>query len=186
MRRRGAGAAGAVFIALLVACAQASAATVTATLAERGVMWVTDPASHLVQTVVPTMTNAQKMFVPDLVVIPAGGQVRFPNDDPFYHSVYSTSPVDPFDIGFYDEGPGKLIVFPNPGIVEVHCHIHAMMRATIVVVDGPWSGAEGPGTVAIDGVHPGSRTVHVWTLGGGERTQTIHISGNDARVVAQF
>ena len=48
-----------------------------------------------------------KAFVPALLVITAGTSVRFPNDDKFYHSVYSDSPSNPFDLGLYDNGPGS-------------------------------------------------------------------------------
>ncbi len=188
MNRSGRRGALAAVLALLFAHpAAAGAATIAVPLPERGVVWVSDPSRpQPPQTVIPTMTNSAKTFVPDLLVIPAGGSVRFPNDDPFYHSVYSTSPIDPFDIGFYDTGPGKTIDFPNPGVVEVHCHIHAMMRATIVVVDGPWALGAGPGIVNVGGVRAGSHAVHEWTLDAGERVQQIDVAGDSSRIVVTF
>jgi hypothetical protein len=134
------------------------------------VVWITG-------TVPPPLDGAaihqtQKSFVPALLVIPAGTSVRFPNDDAFYHSVYSDSPSNPFDLGLYDNGPGKDVVFSNSGVVEVRCHVHGSMHATIVVVDGPFALTTRPNErYRIEGVAPGQRTLHVWT-GGASATAT--------------
>jgi hypothetical protein len=130
-------------------------------------------------TVPPPVAGAaihqtMKAFVPALLVIPAGSSVRFPNDDPFYHSVYSDSPSNPFDLGLYDNGPGKDVVFANPGIVEIHCHVHGSMHATIVVVDGPFAITTQPNErYRIDGVAPGPHELHVWTDGPTATSTTV-------------
>jgi plastocyanin len=159
-------------LAPIVACALAFAAsTLPATAATyRGVatapsvVWITgtppapDPNAAIHQTM--------KSFVPSMIVVPVGGSVRFPNDDAFYHSVYSVSPSNPFDLGLYDTGPGKSVEFDTTGIVEVRCHVHGSMRATIVVVDGPYATTLKPGErYRIDGVARGPHVLHVWTAG---------------------
>jgi hypothetical protein len=98
--------------------------------------------------------------------VPAGASVRFPNDDEFYHSVYSISPSNPFDLGLYDNGPGKTVEFDTPGIVEVRCHVHGSMHATIVVVDGPFVTTTQPNErYELDGIARGPHVLHVWTDG---------------------
>jgi hypothetical protein len=122
------------------------------------------------------MRNTHKSFVPDFLVITAGSSVRFPNDDSFFHSIYSESPADPFDIGFYDNGPGKLVPFAKSGVVEVRCHIHGTMHATILVVDGPWAQTKAPGEkYTLTGVRPGSHVLHEWSEQSGEKTTRVNL-----------
>ena len=109
-----------------------------------------------------------------MLVVPVGSSVTFPNDDAFYHSVYSLSAGNAFDLGLYDTGPGKSVTFAVSGIVEIRCHVHGSMHATIVVVDGPATRTTQPGErFRLDGIKPGRRTLHVWTPDGGEIRRTV-------------
>jgi plastocyanin len=157
-------------LAFAFTIAPAGATTIRGTTTAT-VVWISAPkdAPKPVQAVV---TNHDRTFIPPLIVIPIHSTVRFPNEDPFYHSIYSTSKADPFDIGFYDTGPGKVVTFDNPGIIDLHCHIHASMHAVIVVVDGPYASASG-GAYAIDDVSPGRYVLHAWSADTGERTMPI-------------
>ncbi len=122
------------------------------------------------------MRNTHKAFVPDVVVITAGSSVRFPNDDAFFHSIYSESSPDPFDIGFYDNGPGKLVTFPKSGVIAVRCHIHGTMHAAIIVVDGPWAQTHAPGEAyTLGNVRPGNHVLHMWSPDAGEKTAPVHL-----------
>jgi len=77
-------------------------------------------------------------FEPDLVVVPVGSTVEFPNSDPIFHNVFSLSKAQPFDLGYYPKGQSRTVKFNNPGVVQVYCHIHANMYAAIVVTGSPW------------------------------------------------
>lgn len=78
--------------------------------------------------------QSNRQFLPDLVVVPVGTEVSFPNMDPIFHDVYSLSKAKSFDLGAYDKGQTRRITFTKPGIVEVYCHLHPNMAATIVVL----------------------------------------------------
>lgn len=163
------------FLALALALVPGvvAAATYADVLGEPGVVWITDvvpapPADR------PAMRQAAKAFVPDLLVVPVGTSVVFPNDDAFIHSVYSTSPGNAFDLGLYETGPGKAVTFAAPGVVEVRCHIHGSMHATILVVDGPFARTTSAGErYTIDGVRPGRHALHIWTSAHGESVRPI-------------
>jgi len=166
----------ACLIAVLTLTRIAAAATYTGTLAQPGVVWISD-GSKPAPMPEASMHNTHKSFVPEMIVITAGTNVRFPNDDGFYHSIYSESAADPFDIGFYDTGPGKIVAFPNPGVDDVRCHIHGSMHGVIIIVDGPYAQTTAPGaSYTLTNVRPGEHTLHVWTADGGEKTSTIHIA----------
>jgi len=162
--------------AVVVATGVASAANYSGVLAQPGVVWISDGSKPAPLPEVE-MRNTHKSFVPEMIVITAGTNVRFPNDDGFYHSIYSESAANPFDIGFYDTGPGKIVAFPNPGVDDVRCHIHGSMHGVIVVVDGPYTQTLTPNaTYVLTNVRPGEHVLHVWTPLTGEKTSTVRIA----------
>lgn len=78
-------------------------------------------------------------FEPDLIVIPVGSTVQFPNFDPIFHNVFSLSSTQPFDLGYYAKSQSRTVKFNRPGVVQIYCHIHSQMYAGIVVTDSPFS-----------------------------------------------
>jgi plastocyanin len=153
-----------VFAVLGVAL-PAGAATYNGVADAPSVAWISGSVPQLAGS---SMRQTAKTFIPPLLVVTTGSTVRFPNDDGFYHSVYSDSPSNPFDLGLYNNGPGKSVEFDNAGVVEIRCHVHGSMHATIVVVDGPFATTtEANGRYRIDGVTPGAHVLHVWTPAGG-------------------
>ena len=53
------------------------------------------------------MVTRRKEFEPRVLVIPRGSRVRFPNEDPILHNVFSVSAPNQFDLGLYKGAPGK-------------------------------------------------------------------------------
>lgn len=155
--------------------AESAAATYSGVLATPGVAWISD-GSKPAPLAEREIRQHERSFVPTLLVITAGTPVRFPNDDGFYHSVFSDSPADPFDLGLYDMGPGKSMVFANPGVVGVRCHVHGSMSATIVVVDGPVAQTtQTKERYRLTGVAKGKHRLHTWTPEAGETVKTVVI-----------
>jgi plastocyanin len=166
---------------LAAASALASAAEVDGKLTSAGVVWISDgsklPSGQF------QMAQTNKTFVPDLLVVPVGANVRFPNNDNFYHSVYSVSTANPFDIGFYDTGPGKLVTFSAPGVDLITCHIHAVMHAAVIVVDGPSARTTADGQAfSLKNVAPGTHMIHSWSLTGGQHDEQVRVPDARARV----
>ena len=81
-----------------------------------------------------TLTQKNRGFEPEIVVIPVGSTVSFPNQDPIFHNVFSLSKVKQFDLGYYPAGETRTVKFDRPGIVQVYCHIHPDMSAAILVL----------------------------------------------------
>ena len=42
-----------------------------------------------------------KEFTPHVVVVPVGGTVEFPNEDPIFHNAFSVSGENRFDLDLY-------------------------------------------------------------------------------------
>ncbi|MGH7708187.1 MAG: hypothetical protein ACREM8_12965 [Vulcanimicrobiaceae bacterium] len=152
--------------------AGAGAATVIGALRAPGVVWISDGSKPA--TVSAEMRNTNKTFVPELLVVPAGSTVRFPNDDPFFHSIYAAGGADAFDLGFYGDGPGKDEILSAPGVLDVGCHIHQQMHAVIVVVDGPAMQTDDRSFILAN-VRPGNHQLHAWSAALGERTITVTV-----------
>ncbi|NNE10130.1 MAG: hypothetical protein HKN20_16340 [Gemmatimonadetes bacterium] len=86
----------------------------------------------------PKLTQRGMEFEPSVLVILAGQEVGFPNEDPYYHNVFSYSPAKRFDLGRYARGKSKSVVFEDPGVVQVFCDIHSDMKGTILVLQNPY------------------------------------------------
>jgi plastocyanin len=109
------------------------------------------------------MVTKRKELVPRVLVIPRGSRVRFPNQDPILHNVFSVSTPNQFDLGLYREGPGKEKRFEQPGLVRVYCNVHHDMVAYILVLDTPYfaSPAAG-GEFVLTGLPMGAGKLTVW------------------------
>jgi plastocyanin len=127
-----------------------------------------------------------RRFQPDLVVVPIGSTVTFPNMDPIFHNIYSLSKPKSFDLGSYDKGETRKVTFPKPGIVDIYCHLHPNMAATIVVTPNRWyARPDRSGKFRIPNVPPGQYTVVAWHKTAGFFRKTIVVeSGHDT--VADF
>ena len=95
------------------------------------------PALRAAPTQPVLMVTRRKQFQPRLLPVVVGSRVRFPNEDPILHNVFSTSPDNSFDAGLYGNGAGVEHLFANPGLVKVYCNVHHSMFGFILVLDTP-------------------------------------------------
>lgn len=139
-----------------------------------------------ISAAVPQVAQLDRRFSPDLLVVPAGSTVSFPNKDPIFHNIFSLSRAKSFDLGSYDQGQTRKVLFPRPGIVDIYCHLHPNMEATIVVTPNRWyARSDDSGRYRIPDVPPGQYTVVAWHKYAGFFRQTITVeNGHDA--VADF
>lgn len=110
------------------------------------------------------MAQQGKQFLPDVLVVPVGTSVHFPNRDSVRHHVYSFSPAKKFELKLYTGTPANPVVFDRAGVVTLGCNIHDRMVGWIVVVDTPYyaRAAEGAAQVQINGVPAGNYKLRVW------------------------
>ena len=123
--------------------------------------------------------------------------MSFPNLDAVFHSVFSTSGRNSFDLGSYRSGdPARSVTLTTPGVVEVFCNIHAKMNAAILVVPGPMYTKVAPdGSFRLENVPVGARRIVAWTpnakpvqqkvdvtSGGTQATFTLDLEGTKAHM----
>ncbi len=119
-----------------------------------------------------SMVTRNKEFEPGLLVIPRGGTVRFPNEDPILHNVFSVSPGNRFDVGLYRRGEGKSHTFDEAGLVRVFCNVHYAMSAHILVLDTPfYTRPSVDGRFRLEDLPAGPGRLTVWQ----ERAQPVTV-----------
>jgi plastocyanin len=130
------------------------------------------------------MAMRGREFVPHVAIVLAGGNVAFPNEDPFSHNVFSNVDVGPFDLGLYRRGATRSATFAHPGVYPIYCNIHSMMVSFVVAVPTAWATQpDEAGRFTLRGVPGGRYVVHAWhEHGAREVTRDIVVpeSGIDA------
>ena len=135
-----------------------------------GVLWLTplgaDPPLPPPATGHFTLTQKNRMFSPHLLVVPVGSTVYFPNEDPFFHNVFSLFNGKRFDLGLYEAGTTKQVVFSRQGVSYLFCNIHPEMSAVIVVLGTPYYAVlDAKGEFRMHAVPAGEYEMHVWVEG---------------------
>jgi plastocyanin len=130
-----------------------------------------------------TLQQKNKMFSPHLLVVPVGSSVAFPNADPFFHNVFSLFDGRRFDLGLYEAGSTRSVVFSREGVSYIFCNIHSEMSAVVIALATPYYGlADGLGVFRLRNVPAGDYELHVWIEGQKESsldrlTRRVHLAG---------
>jgi len=115
-----------------------------------------------------SMAQRDERFVPHVLPVLQGSTVDFPNEDNVYHNVFSLSAAAGpnrrgFDLGRYPKGTSRSVTFSKAGIVQVFCHIHGDMSATVYVLSNPFFASPSEDhRYAIDDVPEGDYTIVAW------------------------
>jgi plastocyanin len=137
------------------------------------------------------ITQRNKRFMPHILVVQTGEQVDFPNEDPFFHNVFSIFNGRRFDLGLYASGETRPVNFNRPGVSYIFCNIHPQMSAVVVAVDTPYFAiSDQSGKFQIDNVPEGQYRFSVWherslaeNLGELTRSVQVTSSGLDLGVI---
>ena len=131
------------------------------------VVWLTPINAPDAETAKPTqryrLAQKNKQFEPHLLVLPVGSVVDFPNQDPFFHNVFSLYKGKRFDLGLYEAGESRAVHFDKPGISFIFCNIHPEMSAVVMAMSTPYySVSNAAGDVTIRDVPPGRYRAEFW------------------------
>lgn len=142
-------------------------------------------------TIVPAFTlhehyallQKNRTFLPHLQIIPVGSAVAFPNADPFFHNVFSFFDGKRFDLGLYEAGSTKSVLFSREGVSYIFCNIHPEMSAVVIALSTPiYAIASHDESFTLTHVPPGSYNLHLWVEGIplgylDGLVRTVHIEG---------
>ena len=137
------------------------------------VLWLSPVEPAATMSMIPTrqtsykLVQKNKMFTPHLLVVPTGSQVEFPNQDPFFHNVFSLFNGKRFDLGLYESGTSRSVRFDREGASYIFCNIHPEMGAIVLALSTPYYGiSSANGAVVLRNVPPGSYRLNVWSENG--------------------
>src|SRR5579862_3657666 len=126
---------------------------------------VSKPASK------PRLVQRNKSFEPHVLVVPVGAMVAFPNRDPFFHNVFSLFEGKRFDLGLYEAGSTRDVLFDKAGISYIFCNIHAEMSAVVIALATPYYGvSDKRGQIVVPDVPDGRYMLHTWYEAGAPET----------------
>lgn len=124
------------------------------------------PAASFVPTGHYTLLQKNRAFSPHLQVIPIGSVVQFPNDDPFFHNVFSLFNGRRFDLGLYEAGSSKSVTFSKEGVSYIFCNIHPEMSAVIIsIATQLYAVADDKDSLVLNGIPPGDYKMNIWVEG---------------------
>lgn len=139
-------------------------------------VWLEARSPSAVAPIRSTMQQRGRHLEPDLLIVPVGSTVEFPNLDPIFHNVFSLSSARAFDLGYYSEGKSRSIVFPRAGVVQVYCHIHPEMYGVVVVISSRWSAVpSSDGTFLWPDVPAGKYRLMVWQKSAGLVSKSVSV-----------
>lgn len=160
-------------------------------LARSAVIWLEPVQRTSERAVAPgkfTLLQKNKTFTPHLLVVPVGSSVAFPNADPFFHNVFSLFDGKRFDLGLYEAGSSRSVVFSREGVSYIFCNIHSEMSAIVIALDTSfYSIADQHGAFRLAGIPDGDYDLHVWAEGQPQSsldqlTRRVHIVGADVNL----
>ena len=131
------------------------------------------------------LVQKNKQFIPHLLVVPTGSSVEFPNQDPFFHNVFSLFNGKRFDLGLYEPGTSRSVRFDREGVSYIFCNIHPEMGAVVLSLSTPYySVSPASGAITVHHVPPGSYQLSVWSQNGEQASmkaasRTIQVGTDD-------
>ena len=134
----------------------------------RVAVWLESDRPESVTPITARIEQRNRRFEPELVIVPKGSSVEFPNLDLVFHNIFSLSAARAFDLGYYPKGQSKQVKFARAGVVQVYCHVHSNMYAAIVVVPNRWAAQPASnGSFGWPDVPPGKYRLMAWQRFGG-------------------
>lgn len=129
------------------------------------VVWLTPmrPGETAPPARVARLVQKDKRFSPHVIAIQVGSEIEFPNQDPFFHDVFSIYRGKPFDLGLYESGMSRKVHFSQPGVSYIFCNIHPEMSAAVVAVATPYFAVTAvDGSFQISHMAPGHYKMEIW------------------------
>jgi hypothetical protein len=110
------------------------------------------------------MDQNHRAFVPQVLVVPVGTPVSFPNNDSISHQVYSFSPAKRFQLPLYKGATHSPVTFEREGLVVLGCNIHDEMAGYIYVTAAPRFGmSDSRGSLELNALPGGEYRLTAWS-----------------------
>src|SRR6185437_4226295 len=143
------------------------------------VVWIDNPPPDRAKPVPgPAVSIDQQgcLFVPRVVVVPAGGTVDFLNSDRLLHNIHATPKLNVSFNRTQPKGRTIPVTFAKPEIVRINCDLHSWMVGWVVVAAHPYYAITGAdGQFSFDNLPPGKYDIRIWheRLGTAQASATV-------------
>ncbi|HHT9126006.1 MAG TPA: carboxypeptidase regulatory-like domain-containing protein [Candidatus Brocadiia bacterium] len=131
------------------------------------------------------MDQQNLVFIPHVLPIVVGTSVDFPNSDTVRHNVFSPAgSAKVFNLGTYDVGVIKTVVFDSIGEAPLLCNVHAEMSSFVVTLQNPYFAiTDKAGAFTIKDAPPGKYTLTTWHERLKSASQGIEVKDGDTVTV---
>jgi plastocyanin len=154
------------------------------------VVWIDDPPPNAKAPALPQkaeMDQSKCVFVPHIVIVPAGGTVDFQNSDRLLHNIHTTPKVNPAINRTQPKDRTIPFTFEKPEIVRINCDLHSWMQAWVVVAAHPFYALTGAdGQFSFDNLPPGQYKLQVWHERLGTVPATVTVGDKPASVTIEM
>jgi hypothetical protein len=122
------------------------------------------------------LDQKNKEFIPRLLPVVQGQEIRFLNSDKVQHNVFSPHEQEPFDLGIYPPGESRTVRLNALRRHKVYCNLHKSMVADILVLPSRYfSLTDVNGRYRIQGLPEGDYVLRVWHIFGGADQKPVHV-----------
>jgi plastocyanin len=122
------------------------------------------------------MDQIHKEFIPYLLPVAVGTEVRFPNHDQIHHHVYSFSRTKVFELPLYKGEDAPPVLFDKAGVVKIGCNLPTPYYAM----------TDETGRFVLPGLPPGTYSLACWhELSKGKLEDTarrVEVGGNRTEI----
>jgi plastocyanin len=128
------------------------------------------------------------VFIPRVVLVPAGGTVDFLNSDRLLHNIHATPAHNPSFNRTQPKSRTIPVTFEKPEIVRINCDLHSWMVGWVVVAAHPFYAITGAdGQFSFDNLPPGQYKLQIWHERLGTVPATVTVAGDQpARVTVEM
>jgi plastocyanin len=133
---------------------------------KNAVVWLDNPPANAAAPAPAAKIEMDQngcVFVPRVVIVPAGGTVDFLNSDRLLHNIHATPKLN---VSFNRTQPKDRtipVTFAKAEIVRINCDLHSWMVGWVIVSAHPYYAITGAdGQFSFDNLPPGKYQLHVW------------------------
>jgi plastocyanin len=157
---------------------------------KNAVVWLDNPPSGAAEPAPATKVEIDQngcVFIPRVVIVPAGGTVDFLNSDRLLHNIHATPKLN---VSFNRTQPKNRtipVTFAKPEIVRINCDLHSWMVGWVVVSAHPYYAITGAdGQFSFDNLPPGKYDLHIWHERLGTVRASATVGDQPARVTVEM
>ena len=154
------------------------------------VVWLENPPPNAGARALPAkveMDQKRCVFIPRVVLVPAGGTVDFLNSDRLLHNIHTTPKINPAINRTQPKDRTIPFIFEKPEIVRINCDLHSWMQAWVVVAAHPFYAITGAdGQFSFDSLPPGQYKLQVWHERLGTVPASVTVGDQTAQVTVEM